>query len=64
MIFRKLRAMIMGVIHPSSLLTVEPTPVKERVEKGAVLTVIKKNSKTINLVSNPSYDDVVKLRGS
>ena len=46
-LFRKLRDVIMGVTHPNSLLTVEPPPAKECVEKSAILKVIKKNSNII-----------------
>ena len=61
----------MGVTHPISLLTEEP-PAKDSVEKIIVLTVIIDNSNNeyiagagvkLNTVLNPSYADVVKLRG-
>ena len=70
-IFRKLRDIIMDVTHPSSLLTEEPPPVKELVEKSVVLTVIINDSTNeyiagggvkLSTVPNPSYADVVKLR--
>ena len=62
----------MDVTRPISLLTEESPPAKERVEKSSVLTVIIKDSSNeyitgggvkLNTVPNPSYADVVKLRG-
>ena len=46
LLFGMLRDVIMGVTHPSSLLTAEPPPAKERVEKSAVLTAIKNDNIT------------------